>query len=85
MSVAPNVVTGSDRVARFLMSVMQKQPELVFEERRTADGLGSALTLGGRLLGIASFHVEGEQITDVWLVLDPRKLGEWVTPDQITE
>ncbi len=85
VSVAPNVVTGSDRVARFLMGVMKKQPELVFEERRTADGLGYALTLGERLFGIASFHVEGEQITDVWLVLDPRKLGEWVTPDQITE
>ncbi|MFE0752139.1 hypothetical protein [Gordonia sp. NPDC058843] len=69
VSVAPNVVTGTDRVARFLMSVMQ-----------TADGLGYALTLGGRLFGIARFHVEGEQITDVWLVLDPRKLGEWVTP-----
>lgn len=85
VSVAPNVVTGADRVARFLMGVMQKQPELVFEERRTADGLGYALTLSGQLFGIASFHVEGEQITDVWLVLDPRKLSEWVTPDQIAE
>jgi RNA polymerase sigma factor (sigma-70 family) len=80
--VAPNVVTGSDRVARFLLGVMKKQPELVFEERRTADGLGYALTLDGRLFGIASFHVEGERITDVWLVLDPRKLSEWVTSDQ---
>jgi len=85
VSVAPNVITGSDRVARFLMGVMQKQPELVFDERRTADGLGYALTRDGRLFGIVSFHVEGKQITDVWLVLDPHKLSEWVTPDQITK
>lgn len=77
VSVAPNVVRGADRVARVLLGVRQKQPALAFEERRTADGLGFALTLGGRLFGIASFHVEADRITDVWLVLDPHKLGEW--------
>jgi RNA polymerase sigma-70 factor (ECF subfamily) len=85
VSVAPNIIAGSDRVARFLMGVMRKQPELVFEERRTADGLGYALTLDGRLFGIASFHVEAAQITDVWFVLDPRKLSEWVVHDHLTE
>ncbi len=80
VSVAPNVVSGSDRVARFLVGVMQKQPELMFEERRTADGLGYAMTLRGELFGIASFHVEGDRITDVWLVLDPHKLSEWAAP-----
>lgn len=84
VSVAPNAVKGSDRVARFLMGVLNKQPGLVFEERRTADGLGYALTLGGQLFGIASFHVEHAQITDVWLVLDPRKLTEWGAPEQAT-
>jgi RNA polymerase sigma factor (sigma-70 family) len=78
VSVAPNVVAGADRVARFLLGVMQKQPGLVFEERRTADGLGYALTLVGQLLGVVSFHVEADGITDVWLVLDPHKLSEWV-------
>lgn len=77
VSVAPNVVAGADRVARFLLGVMQKQPGLVFEERRTADGLGYALTLVGQLLGVVSFHVEADGITDVWFVLDPHKLSEW--------
>lgn len=76
--VAPKVVAGADRVARVMLGIMQKRPELAFEERRTADGLGYALTLGGRLFGVVSFHVEPVGITDVWLVLDPHKLGGWV-------
>jgi RNA polymerase sigma factor (sigma-70 family) len=76
--VAPNVVAGADHVARFLLGVMQKQPGLVFEERYTADGLGYALTLAGQFFGIMSFHVEAAGISDVWLVLDPHKLGGWL-------
>ena len=79
--VAPNVVAGADRVARFLLGVLGKQPDLVLEERRTADGLGYALTGDGRVFGIVSFHVEAEQITDVWLVMDPRKLRTWTALD----
>lgn len=85
VSVALNVITGSDRVARVLMGLVQKRPGLVFEERRTADGLGYALVLGGRLFGIASFHVEAARITDVWLVMDPRKLGEWVRRTEVVD
>jgi RNA polymerase sigma factor (sigma-70 family) len=82
VSVAPNVVRGADRVARFLLGVLQKQPALAFEERRTADGLGYALTLEQRLFGIVSFHVEGAQITDLWLVLDPNKLRQWAVGEE---
>ena len=79
VSAAPNVVVGADRVARVMFGILRKQPRLAFEERRTADGLGYALILDGRLFGVASFHVEAQRITDLWLVLDPRKLGKWVT------
>jgi RNA polymerase sigma-70 factor (ECF subfamily) len=77
VSAAPNAVVGADRVARFLLGILQKRPDLAFEERRTADGLGFALTLDGRLFAMATFHVEDARITDVWLVLDPGKLTEW--------
>ncbi|MDN4614091.1 RNA polymerase sigma factor SigJ [Leifsonia sp. F6_8S_P_1B] len=80
VSVAPNVVAGADRVARFLLGVLQKRPDMRFEERRTADGLGYAVTLEGRFFGVVSFHVESDRITDVWFVLDPRKLSRWA-PD----
>jgi RNA polymerase sigma-70 factor (ECF subfamily) len=79
VNAAPNAVVGPDRVARFLLGVLRKRPDLVFEERWTADGLGYALMFGDRLFGIVSFHVEDDGITDVWLVLDPRKLGGWLT------
>lgn len=75
--VAPNAVVGPDRVARFLLGVLEKQPRMQLQERRTADGLGLAMVLDDRLFGIASFHVTEEGITDLWLVLDPGKLHEW--------
>lgn len=75
--VAPNAIVGPDRVARFLLGVLEKQPRLQLEERRTADGLGLAMVVDGHLLGIASFHVADSGITDLWLVLDPGKLREW--------
>lgn len=75
--VAPNAVVGPDRVARFLLGVLEKQPRMQLQERRTADGLGLAMVLDDRLFGIASFHVTDEGITDLWLVLDPGKLHEW--------
>ena len=33
-------------MARFLLGVLRKRPDMLFEERRTADGLGYAVTSG---------------------------------------
>lgn len=77
VKAAPNVVRGHLRVARFMLGVLDKQPALRFEERRTADGLGYALQLQGRLFGIVTFGVEAGTVTDVWLVVNPAKLTSW--------
>ncbi len=76
--VAPNVVRGSDRVARYLLGVLHKQPDIRFEELRTADGLAYGMLGGDTLVGITAFHVEDARITDVWIVMDPRKLTAWM-------
>lgn len=78
---APNVILGADHVGRFLLGLLRKQPELRFAERRTADGLGYALSSSGRIQGLVSFRTTPDGITDVWLMLDPARLGLWQAED----
>jgi RNA polymerase sigma factor (sigma-70 family) len=79
VSAARNPVLGTDRVARFMLGVMAKQPRLRLTELRTADGLGYRLTLGEQFFGVMSFRVEAGRIADVWLMLNPAKLGSWLS------
>ncbi|WP_031065257.1 RNA polymerase sigma factor SigJ [Streptomyces sp. NRRL F-5527] len=77
VNAAPQVIRGSDRVARWFMGVMRKQPALRLERRDTADGLGYILLTEGSRHGIATFDVREEGITNVWLMLNPMKLTNW--------
>ncbi|WP_030227931.1 RNA polymerase sigma factor SigJ [Streptomyces sp. NRRL WC-3626] len=77
VNAAPQVIRGSDHVARWLMGVMRKQPALRFERRDTADGLGYILRDEGRRYGLATFDVGDERVTSVWLMLNPMKLTNW--------
>ncbi|HVK35671.1 MAG TPA: RNA polymerase sigma factor SigJ [Microlunatus sp.] len=78
VSAARNAVLGTDRVARFVLGVMAKQPRLQLTELQTADGLGYRLTIDGQFYGVISFGVEGGRVADVWLVLNPAKLSSWL-------
>jgi RNA polymerase sigma-70 factor (ECF subfamily) len=78
VSAARNAVLGTDRVARFLLGVMAKQPRLQLTELQTADGLGYRLTIDGQFYGVISFGVERGRVADVWLVLNPAKLSSWL-------
>ncbi|MFF7677665.1 RNA polymerase sigma factor SigJ [Actinacidiphila glaucinigra] len=77
VNAAPRVVRGSDRVARWFMGVMRKQPALRLERRDTADGLGYIVQNEGRRYGMVTFGVGGECVTNVWLMLNPMKLTNW--------
>ncbi|PZU36666.1 MAG: RNA polymerase subunit sigma-24 [Microbacterium sp.] len=78
VNAAPNVVAGADRVARFLLGIGAKDPELVSDEQPLGDGLGLVIRVGETPMGVMSFHVEGGLITDVWIMLNPAKLTVWL-------
>lgn len=78
VNAARNPVVGQDRVARFVLGVMAKEPGLELEETRTGDGLGLTLRAAGRVLGIASFRVVDGRVADVWFALNPAKLTCWL-------
>ena len=74
---ARNPVLSPDKVARFLVGVLRKNPGLRPVEKETADGLGFALLDGDRVHAVANLRVAGGRVTDVWLVLHPGKLSGW--------
>jgi RNA polymerase sigma-70 factor (ECF subfamily) len=76
-------VVGADRVARFLLGALRKSVDLVADLETGAGETRLVLRREGGVAAVASFSVEGERVSRVWLVLNPDKLGTWEphTPD----
>ncbi|GAA3055410.1 RNA polymerase sigma factor SigJ [Pseudonocardia yunnanensis] len=70
-------VRGSDKVARFLLGALRKNPATDVLELETPDGLGFALWVEGRVVGVVTLEVAMDRVTDVRMVLNPEKLTLW--------
>lgn len=77
VTAARNPVFGSDRVARFLLGVLQKNDRMEVLEQDTPDGLGFAIWEEGRIIGVVTLEVIGGLIAEVRMVLNPSKLSLW--------
>ncbi len=78
VSAARNVVTGADNVARFLLGIAAKRPDMSMEEQQFGDGLGFVFREGDDVVSVMNAHVEGGMITRLWIVLNPAKLSYWL-------
>lgn len=78
VTAALNVIEGPGRVARLVLGVDAKMPELTQDVEPLADGLGVVLRSGDAVVGVMTFHVEHELVTDVWIMLNPAKLTHWL-------
>ncbi|MFJ4223381.1 RNA polymerase sigma factor SigJ [Microbacterium sp. NPDC089695] len=77
---ARNVVSGADNVARFLLGIAAKRPELTAEEQARGDGVGLVFRDGddrGAVRSVMDFRVENGLITRLWIMLNPAKLTQW--------
>lgn len=77
VSAARNPVYGADRVARFLLGALRKEPAIEVLEQETNDGLGFAMWDQGRIVGVVTLEVFNGLITDVRMMLNPGKLSLW--------
>ncbi|MEV4737015.1 MULTISPECIES: RNA polymerase sigma factor SigJ [unclassified Microbacterium] len=77
VSAARNVVSGADNVARFLLGVASKHPELTMSEQARGDGVGLVFRDGARVQSVMDFRVEDGRITRLWIMLNPAKLTQW--------
>jgi hypothetical protein len=74
---ARHPVRGADRVARFLLGVVRKNPAAEVREQETPDGLGFALWVEGRVVGVVTLGITADRIMDVRMVVNPEKLTLW--------
>lgn len=79
VSAARRPVLGISNVARFMLGIAQKRPNLSFREQRTGDGVAIAAMDGLQLLAIMNVQVREGRITDVWMQVNPEKLTSWST------
>lgn len=77
VSAARRPVVGADRVARFLLGIPRLQPTALVTPILTADGLGFLVSVDGATDSIITVAVEGELVTEVWIVRNPDKLRLW--------
>jgi RNA polymerase sigma-70 factor (ECF subfamily) len=83
VSAARRPVLGVDEVARFLLGIVRKNPGMDVAEVLTGDGLAYRFRDGPALRALLNLRVRDGLVTDVWIQLNPGKLGSWVaTPDQ---
>ncbi|WP_341579855.1 RNA polymerase sigma factor SigJ [Microbacterium schleiferi] len=77
VSAARRPVIGADHVARFLLGVASKRPEVQLRPQQTPDGLGFAMWLDARIIGVVTLEVSDGSVREVRLVLNPEKLSLW--------
>lgn len=78
VSAARNVVAGSDNVARFLLGIAAKRPELVVQPQRLAGGLGLVFRENGAVVSVVDLLVEHGAVSRIWIALNPAKLTQWL-------
>jgi len=77
VSSALKPIHGADRVARFLLGIAQKRPDIATLPLETHDGLGFALWDEGRIVGIITLDVQDGRVSSVQMMRNPDKLGLW--------
>ena len=87
MRAALRPIVGAENVARFLLGVLRKAPELAVEERDVNGELGLVVSVGDEIVGTVSLGTVSPgtvspgagdgRIHDVWIVLNPDKLSAW--------
>lgn len=77
VTAARRPVHGADRVARFLLGALQKNPSAEVLDEQMPDGLGFTIRADGRVIGVVTLAVIPGAVADVRLVMNPEKLTMW--------
>lgn len=77
VSAARKPVHGAENVARFLLGLLAKNPDDRVDPLETTDGAGFAIRRAGAVIGVVNLNVIAGRVADVWIVMNPEKLGVW--------
>ena len=70
-------VVGADNVARFILGVLRKGPDLTIDEEEVNGEPGFVVRVGEQVVGTVSLGVADGRIRNVWMVMNPDKLAAW--------
>jgi RNA polymerase sigma-70 factor (ECF subfamily) len=77
ISAATAPIEGPAAVARFLVGVFERQPDLIVREALVNGLPGLVGESSGRTVAVVSFRFAGDHIDRVWAVRNPEKLRRW--------
>ncbi|MEU2612259.1 RNA polymerase sigma factor SigJ [Micromonospora sp. NPDC007271] len=72
-------IRGGEQVARVLVDVAGRAPNLTILERTVNGQPGLVAQLDGVTVTVLAFDVAGDRITRIWAVRNPEKLRTWTT------
>jgi RNA polymerase sigma factor (sigma-70 family) len=76
----PHPIAGGEEIARYLVDLLGRAPGGVAFLERTVNGQpGLVAQQDGRTVAVYAFDLADERIRHIWVVLNPDKLGPWMT------
>ncbi|MDP9842825.1 RNA polymerase sigma factor SigJ [Streptosporangium lutulentum] len=70
-------IEGDERIARYMIDIAAKVPNLTILERTVNGQPGLVAQQGGVIVTVAAFDVVGDRIQRIWAVRNPEKLRSW--------
>ncbi|WP_285116029.1 RNA polymerase sigma factor SigJ [Leifsonia sp. fls2-241-R2A-40a] len=80
VSAARRPVVGADNVARFLLGLAAKFPQVELTPTPLADGLAFVERQAGRVTGVMTFVVDDGRVSRIRMARNPDKLTLWNAP-----
>jgi RNA polymerase sigma-70 factor (ECF subfamily) len=77
VSAALEPVTGAEAVARFLLDVYRRQPDLTIHEMTVNGRPGLVTRAGGNQMAVIAVEAAGGRVERLWVVRNPAKLTAW--------
>ncbi|WP_369251565.1 RNA polymerase sigma factor SigJ [Streptomyces sp. R41] len=74
-------IIGRDKVARFLLGLMRKEPDVELVEDDVNGTPGMTVRFAGATIAVLAMDVHEGVITNLWLVVNPDKLHAWTGDD----
>jgi RNA polymerase sigma factor (sigma-70 family) len=72
-------IEGGEQIARFLVGLAGRRPKLAILERTVNGQPGLVAQRDDVTVAVYALDVAGDQITHIWVVLNPNKLRPWTT------
>jgi len=77
VTAALEPIEGAAQIARFLVEIADRTPDLTILERSVNGQPGLVAQLDGVTVTVMAFDVTGDRINHIWAVRNPDKLRPW--------